>query len=280
MRRGARALSERKEKKVESAQKLVGSRRGTIILSIIAGLVAAALVIVYVNRYRHSVAGNAQPVTVLVAKGPIYKGASGDVIAAEGLYTTTTLRQGQVLSGAFSDPSSLRGQAATTDIAAGSQLTAGDFARASSNPAASITGNQRIVSIPMAGANGLSGVLQAGDHVDVYVGFNVVPVNRNGVAVSGGQSRPVVKRILSDVTVVGQGGKTSGILSTGNGDISFKVTDDQAAELQFASQNGTLWLALRPSAGAKSSPPSITSMETLLLGVSPRVVLRSLGARG
>ena len=58
------------------------------------------------------------------------------------------------------------------------------------------------------------------------------------------------------------------------------MTDDQAAELQFASQNGTLWLALRPSVGAKSSPPSITSMETLLLGVPPRTVLHSLGARG
>jgi Flp pilus assembly protein CpaB len=265
---------------MESAQKLVGSRRGTIILSIIAGLIAAALVIVYVNRYRHSVGSIGTPVTVLVARGDIPKGSSGDVIAAQNLYTTTTLRQGQVLNGAFSDPASLRGKAATQEITAGSQLTASDFAPASSNPAASITGDQRIVSIPMAGANGLSGTLQAGDHVDVYVGFNVVPVSPSGVAVAGGQSRPVVRRILSDVTVVGQGGKTSGILSNGNGDISFKVTDDQAAELQFAAQNGTLWLALRPSVGAKTSPPSIVSMETLLLGVPSHAVLRSLGARG
>lgn len=265
---------------MESAQKLVGSRRGTIVLSIIAAVIAAGLVIVYVGKYRNSANAVGQPVTVLVAKGAIPKGASGDVIAAQSLYTTTTLRQSQVLEGAFSDPSSLRGEVAAQDIAAGSQLTASDFAPASSNPAGSVVGNQRIVSIPFGAANGLSGELQAGDHVDVYAGFNVVPVNRNGVAVSGGQSRPVVRRILTDVTVVGQGGKSTGVLASGNGDISFKVTDDQAAELQFASQNGTLWLALRPSVGAKSSPPSIVSMETLLLGVSPHVVLRSLGARG
>lgn len=265
---------------MESAQKLVASRRGTIVLSIIAAVIAAGLVLVYVGRYRHSLTSVGQPVTVLVARGMIPKGSSGDVIAAKSLYTTTTLRQSQVLNGAFSDPSSLTGEVATHDIVAGSQLTASDFAPASTNPAASLTGDQRIVSIPFGAANGLSGELQAGDHVDVYAGFNVVPVNRNGVAVHGGQSRPVVRRILSNVTVVGQGGKTSGVLASGNGNISFKVTDDQAAELQFASQNGTLWLALRPSIGAKSSPPSIVSMETLLLGVPPTTVLRSLGARG
>jgi Flp pilus assembly protein CpaB len=265
---------------MEATQKLVGSKRGTLILSIIAAVIAAGLVLVYVGRYRNSVSQKAALLTVLVAKGPIAKGSSGDVIAAQNLYTTKTLQQSQVLSGAFSDPSSLTGEVATTDIKQDSQLTAADFAPASSNPASTITGDQRIVSIPFSAANGLSGELQAGDHVDVYVGFNVVPISPNGVAVAGGQSRPVVRRILSNVTVVGQGGKTTGVLASGNGDISFKVTDDQAAELQFASQNGTLWLALRPSIGATSSPPSIVSMETLLLGVPPHAVLRSLGARG
>ena len=264
---------------MESAQKLVGSRRGTIILSIIAALVAAGLVIVYVGKYRNSVNTSALPLTVLVAKHDIPQGATGDVILAEHLYTTKTFRQSQVLNGAFSDPSSLRGLAATRAISAPGQLTASDFAPAASNPTGTIAGKQRIVSIPLAGANGLSGELQAGDQVDVYAGFNVVPVTRTGAAVAGGQSRPIVRRILSDVTVVGQGGKTSGLLATGNGDISFKVTDEQAAELQFASQNGTLWLALRPSAGAKTSPPNIVSMETLLLGVPSHVIARSLGAR-
>jgi Flp pilus assembly protein CpaB len=264
---------------MESAQKLIATRRGTVILSIIAAVIAAGLVIVYIGRYRNSVTQTGAPVTVLVAKANIPKGSSGDVIAAANLYTTTTLRESQVLEGAFSDPASLRGEVATTTIAAGSQLKASDFAPASTNATSTITGDQRIVSIPFSAANGLSGVLQAGDHVDVYVGFNVVPVTPTGVAVAGGQSRPVVRRILSNVEVVGQGGKSSGVLATGNGNISFKVTDDQAADLQFAAENGTLWLALRPSIGAKTSPPSIVSMETLLLGVPSHAVLSSLGAR-
>jgi Flp pilus assembly protein CpaB len=264
---------------VESAQKLIATRRGTIALSIIAAVVAAGLVLVYVGRYRNSVSQTGQPVTVLVAKAAIPKGTSGTVIAEKVLYTATTYRQSQVLNGAFSDPANLRGEVATRDIAAGSQLTAADFAPASTNIASTLTGDQRIVAIPFGASNGLAGELQAGDHVDVYAGFNVVPVNSRGVAVQGGQARAVVRRVLSDITVVGVGGKTSGVLASGNADISFRVTDDQAADLQFASQNGTLWLALRPSAGAKTSPPSVASMETLLLGVPPRTVLHSLGAR-
>ena len=38
--------------------------------------------------------------------------------------------------------------------------------------------------------------------------------------------------------------------------LNFKVTDVQATKLAFASDNGKLWLALRPSAGAKTAPPS------------------------
>jgi Flp pilus assembly protein CpaB len=264
---------------VEATQKLISTRRGTILLSLLAAAVAGGLILVYVSRYRDSVKAQGAPVTVLVARQSIPKGTAGNVIAAQGLYTATTLRQSQVLEGAFSDASSLRGKVTTQEIYPGAQLTASDFAAASTNLAASLTATERIVSIPIGAAQGLAGELQAGDHVDVYVGFNVVPVGPNGVELAGGQSRPVVRRVLTDIPVVGVGGRTSGVLSSSNANISFKVTDQQAADLAFASANGQIWLGLRPSAGAKSSPPSIVSMETLLLGVPPKAILQSLGAR-
>ena len=265
---------------MEAAQKLISTRRGTVILSVIAAAVAGGLILVYVNRYRDSVKAQGAPVTVLVARQTIPKGTAGNVIAAQGLYSATTLRQSQVLNGAFSDASSLRGEVATKDIYPGAQLVTSDFAAASTNLAASLTGTERIVSIPFSAANGLSGELQAGDRVDVYMGVNLVPIGPNGIALNGGQGKAVVRRILTDIPVIAVAGKTSGLVSSGgSGDISFKVDDQQAAEFDFASQNGALWLALRPSTGAKSSPPSIVSMETLLLGVPPATILKSLGAR-
>lgn len=266
---------------MEATQKLISSRRSTILLSILAAAVAGGLILVYVNRYRDSVKSQGAPVTVLVARQSISKGTAGSIIAAQSLYSATTLRQSQILSGAFSDPSSLRGKVAIRDIYPGAQLVASDFAAASTNIAASLTASDRIVSIPLNSAQGLSGALQAGDHVDVYVGFNVVPVGANGVELAGGQSRPIVRRVMTDIPVVAIAGKSSGAFtsSSGSTNISFKVTDQQAADLAFASANGQIWLALRPSTGAASSPPNIVTMETLLLGVPAKVVLQSLGGR-
>jgi Flp pilus assembly protein CpaB len=263
---------------METAQRLVSTRRGTILLSVIAAAVAGGLILVYVNRYRDSVKASGQPVTVLVAKVNINKGTGGNQIATGALYSTQTVRQSQVLEGAFSDPSSLSGTVAATDIVQGAQLTAADFAAASSNLTSSLSGTQRVISLPFNSAQGLSGALQVGDHVDVYGGFNVSAAGPNGLAAGGG-SRPVVRRILTNVPVVAIGGSTSGSFSTSSTNLSFKVTDQEAADLAFASQNGTLWLGLEPSAGAKSSRPSVVTMETLLLGVPPSTVLRSLGGR-
>jgi Flp pilus assembly protein CpaB len=263
---------------METAQRLVATRRGTILLSVIAAAVAGGLILVYVSRYRDSIKASGQPVTVLVARGRIASGTAGNVIAAKGLYTAQTLRQSQVLNGAFSDASSLRGEVATHDILQGSQLTSADFAPASTNLAATLTGDQRIISIPFNSAQGLSGDLQAGDRVDVYAGFSVSQVGPNGLSTGGG-SKPVIRRILTDVPVVSVGGKTSGTFASTSTNLSFKVSDQEAAELAFATQNGTLWLGLRPSTGAKSSPPNIVSIETLLLGIPSHTVLRSLGGR-
>jgi Flp pilus assembly protein CpaB len=263
---------------METAQRLVATRRGTILLSVIAAAVAGGLILVYVNRYRDSVQNQARGVNVLVAKVAFPKGTSGSLIAQKALWTTSTLRQSQVQNGAFSDISSLRGEVATTDILQGQQLTSADFAPASSNLAASVTGDQRIVSVPFNSAQGLSGTLQVGDRVDVYAGFNVSQVGPNGLATGGG-SRPVVRRILADVPVVAIAGKTSGTFTASSANLSFRVSDQDAAELAFASQNGTLWLDLRPSTGAKNSPPNIVTMETLLLGVPAHTVLHSLGGR-
>ena len=263
---------------METAQRLVSTRRGTILLSVIAAAVAGGLILVYVNRYRDSVKASGQPVTVLVAKVNIAKGTGGDLIATTGLYSSTTLRQSQVLDGAFSDTSSLTGKVTTQAVPQGAQLTAADFAPAASNLTASIRGTERVISLPFNAAQGLSGALQVGDHVDVYGGFNVSSVGPNGLAAGGG-SRPVVRRILTDVPVVAIGGSTTGAFATSSTNLSFKVTDQQAADLAFASQNGTLWLGLEPSAGLKSSRPSVVTMETLLLGVPPSTVLRSLGGR-
>ena len=255
-------------------QKLIGSKRGTLFIAILAAVVAGLLVIVYVKRYRDSVSSNSAPVTVLVAKSTIPKCTSGQVVAAQGLYTVSTIRQSQLLEGAISDPASLVGHAAASDIFAGQQLTTAEFSAAATTVASTLTARERVVSIPFDTSHGATPDLNVGDHVDVYAGFNITPVGPTGIPIAGGQSRPVLKLVMQDIPVI----KISSGGNSGN-EISVKVNDIQAAKLAFASDNGKLWLSVRPASGAKAARPTMVTAETLLLGISPIAVEKALGGR-
>ncbi len=266
---------------MELVQKLISTRAGTIAVASLAALVAGIAVVAYLNKYRRSVSTGGAPVTVLVAKHAISKGTPGAAIATGGLFTVTTIRQSQLRDGAFSDPASLRGQVAAHDIYPGQQLTAGDFVAGGSSLAASLSGSERLITLPIDTAHGMVGQVQAVDHVDVFAGFNVIPLNPDGTPRGNGQSRALLRLILQDLYVAAVGGRSSSGLggSSNGGTVTLRATDAQAEKLAFAADNGKLWIVLRPATGAKPVPPSLVSVETTLLGVPPVAVLRSLGGR-
>src|SRR6266516_4144950 len=113
---------------MEFAQRLISTRAGTIAVAAGAALLAGVSIAVYLNRYRHSVSSQGAPVTVLVAKRAIAKGTSGDVVASQNMFTTSTLRESQLREGAFSDPAAIRDRVAVRDVYKGQQLTADVFA--------------------------------------------------------------------------------------------------------------------------------------------------------
>lgn len=260
---------------MQLATRLVSTRRGTLLAALLIALLAGASILLYLNSYRDSLKAQGALVTVLVAKQTIPKGTAGSVVAAKDLYTVTTIRESQLLEGAMSDPATLRDKMATREIFEGAQLTAVDFGAAGDSLAAQLTDRQRIVSVPFDAAHGLIGGIEPGNRVDVYAGFNVIPLGPDDKPVDGGQARPMLRLILSDVPVLAIGEKASG----GTTNVSLGVDDLHAAQLAFASDNGKLWLALRPSAGAKASRPRIVTVETLLLGVPPIQILKALGGR-
>jgi Flp pilus assembly protein CpaB len=263
---------------MELAHKLVSTRRGTLALAAIAAVTAGLLVLVYVNRYRNNLSSQNAVVSVLVANATIPKGTPGSVVASKGLYSLTTVRQGQLHEGAISDPTSLLGKAASKDVYGGEQLTASDFAASATGLASSLSADERLISIPIDASHGLIGELQAGDHVDIYVGFNVSPVGPTGTP-TGGETRPVLRLAMQDVRVVSVGSPKGGIGGASGPGVSLRVNDSEAAKLAFASDNGKIWLVLRPSSGAKPSRLDIVTAETILLGVPPVAVLKSLGGR-
>jgi Flp pilus assembly protein CpaB len=226
------------------SSKLLSTRRGTVILGIAAAVLAAIVLLVYLNQYRNSVNSNAEAVSVLVAKSLIQKGTPGDVVGSTGMYQVTSLPKKELKAGAFIDPKTLTGKVAAADIYPGQQLTMADFVVGN---AAALTQNlardQRAVVIPLDNAAEVGGQILAGDHVDVWVAWNAQQAN--------GSSKPVVQLVLQNMYVMNATG----------GSLTFRATSAQAGKLIYASQQAKVWLTLRPTVGTTTKAPVITASD-------------------
>src|SRR5690348_2628601 len=168
----ARTKKDERRKTVESilSSKLLTTRRGTITLGIVAAVLAAIALLVYLKQYRNSVNSGNQTVSVLVAKSLIQKGTPGNVVGTTHRYEVSSIPKKQVKTGAFVDPATLTGKVTATDIYPGEQITSTDFVVAN---AAALTQNlaadQRAVVVPLDAPGEVGGQIGAGDHVDVWV---------------------------------------------------------------------------------------------------------------
>ena len=268
---------------MQFAQRLLSTRGGTIALSVMAAVLAGAILLAYLHRYRESVNAASTHVTVLTANGLIKKGTSGDIIASENLYGVSEQAQGDVVDGAITDPAALKGRVATEDIFPGEQLTASKLAVSTSASLSNqITEDERAVNIPVDATHGMLGQIEVGDHVDLYAGFNVQAVGSNGVQDASTPSRPVLKLLVPDVLVLGTPSSSSGGLGGGSNSksmLTLRLNDKDAAGAAFTAENGVLWVTLRPRANAEAPSPDIVSVETVLFGVPPVKVEKQLGAK-
>ena len=231
-------------------QRLLSTRGGTLAVGVVAAALATLLLVVYLNRYRHNLNARNATVSVLVAKNLITKGTPGEIIGSKVLFQATAIPRAQLKDGALSDPSSLRGEIALADIFPGQQLTAASFGVLRSGAiAAQLSGDERAVAIPLDVTHGLLGQAQPGDHVDVLIGVNA------GSSSSGAQG-PLIKTLFQNIS----------ILSTSTESLTLRVTDVQANRLAWASDNGKIWVTLRPPAAAKQSRPQVVSLTTILVG--------------
>jgi Flp pilus assembly protein CpaB len=238
---------------VDFAENLLSTRKGTLLIGGAAAVLAAILLIVYLNRYRSSLNSSNATATVLVAKKLIQKGAPGDIVASNRQFQVADIARRDLKAGAITDPGSLAGLVAAHDIYPGQQFTVSDFQVA---PAGSLqtrlTGKQRAIAIPFDGAHGLSGGISDGDHVDVYVGITVV-----GTA----GSQPALKLLMQNALVL-----RTAATGAPSGTVVLRGTGRQTAELAWAADNGRLWLVLRPASGAKPQRPGLVTAQRLIAG--------------
>jgi Flp pilus assembly protein CpaB len=231
------------------SSKLFATRQGTIVLGVVAAVLAAIALLVYLNQYRNSVDSGAKPMSVLVAKSLIQKGTPGDVVGSSGLFQVSSIPRSQVKSGAFVDPKTLTGKVATADIYPGQQLTTADFAAGNANALTQeLASDQRAVVVPLDSPAEVGGQLAVGDRVDVWVALNAQSAN--------GISRPIVREVLQNMYVMTAGAN--------GGNVTLRATPQDAGKLIYASQNAKIWLVLRPAVGSTAARPPVISSNDLL----------------
>jgi pilus assembly protein CpaB len=223
-------------------------------LGIAAAVLAAVVLLVYLNQYRKSVGAGSQPVSVLVAKRLIETGTPGDTVALKQFFEIASTPKDYVKPTALTDPAALRGTVAARDIVPGQQLTAADFAPSYTVVGTTLVDNQRAMAVPIDAARGLTGRLQAGDRLDIYGNFDL-------------DGRAVTKLIMQDIYVLEPTvGASGGIAGGGSSNILLRVTSSQAARLAFATKNGELWMVVRPRVNAKRVKPELVTLNGVLGG--------------
>jgi Flp pilus assembly protein CpaB len=223
----------------------MSSRGWALALGIGAVVLAAILLVVYLDRYRARVSGRNAPTPVLVAKRLIPNGTPGNVIATQGMYAPTTLPQKEVEVGALADPSYLAGRAAAADIFPGQQFTATDFATSDTASVDSqLTGTERAFAMSIDPTHGISSQVMPGDRVDVYIAVNgVVKLFRPNV------------KVITTPTVPGP---------AGGGNLILQIDTKDAARWLFAADNSQLIFVLRPVIAAKPTKRSQATAASLL----------------
>ena len=219
-----------------SSSKLFTTRQGTILLGVIAAVIAAIALLVFLNQYR---SGATSTVQVLVAKKTIPQGTSGDVLAkSTGFYTVAQIPKDKVFSGAITDSSTLTGKVALADINPNSQLTEAQFGEGT-GVVQKLGPNDRAVVVSLGTPQSVGGQITAGSRVDFWV-------TTSGQG-AGGVSRPIAKLLFQDMLVIGVSG----------GNVTMEASTRQSGQMIYASTNAQIWLALRNTVSRNLARPPV-----------------------
>ena len=224
----------------------MSSRSWAIAIGAAAVVLAAILLVVYLDRYRARVGSENAPTPVLVANRLIPAGTPGTLVASQTMYAPTTLPRKEVEVGAIADPQYLSGRAAAIDIFPGQQFTATDFAADPSQTVKSqIVGTQRAISVSIDNVHGSLSQLSAGDSIDLYIG------------IGGGQGQALYKLFRPNVKVLA-------VPTPEGGSLVLRVETKEASDFAFIADNAQMYFVIRPVIGAKPTARTTSTAATVL----------------
>jgi Flp pilus assembly protein CpaB len=220
------------------SSQMFSSRRGSVLVALVAAVIAGLLIYLFVSHYNKttpspSAAGAASTATVFVAKKYIPAGTPETEVVSENLLKAEVVSSTQVIPGAISDPSTIAGEVASASIAAGQQITVSDFSHTNVTISSYLTGDYRAIGITMDPVHGLTSYIGEGSKIDVVAG------GKTGVSI----------QLFDNVTV---------LAVNAAGYVVIRLTQKQVLELTSAEDlQLTIWFTLRPLNGATDPIPPL-----------------------
>jgi Flp pilus assembly protein CpaB len=251
-------------------------RLRNIVLAVVLGIAAVALVSVYVANYKRTVRQGEETVTVFVAAKEIPEGTTGAQAFERGMIRSDDVARRVVVPGAISQPNQVHELIATETIYPGEQVSVQRFRPVeAAGVLADLTGNMRVIQVPGDGDQLLAGTLKDGDRVDVVAVF---PIRREQVEIN------VTRIVLRDILVLkaAEAGVSGPALSASQGGFSVQlaVTDTQSRKLFLTTKAAQWSLQLRPVVGPEDSPEGFETPGTLLRDGLPPSQLQKLFQEG
>lgn len=231
---------------------VLSGRRTGIYVAVAAAALAGVLLYAFVQHYRKSTpvtATSSASSSVVIATGFIPAGTpAGQVAAGDGLQRST-VANAQAVPGAITDSAQITGEVATKNIYPGQQIVASDFSTGDVTLGQYLAANQRAIEIPLDATHGLQGYVLAGERIDLMTQPS-----------TGATHREVP--LASNVQVLAVGTGVNGTAQgSGSGSLVLAVSKALAPTIAYASDNGKIWVLLRPPLWAKPNAQATTDTE-------------------
>jgi len=240
------------------------TRRSVVLAALCAGLLAALLTYLFLDREKARAAEMTDPVTVVVATRDI----PARTVVEAGMVRETTRPVGTLPSNCANSVHEVTGRVTVAALSADQPVTRAAVAAqtAALGLAYVVPSGMRAVTVALDPIIGVAGFLKAGDHVDVLATFSV-------------DKRSVTKTVLQDVELLAIGSEVrpEEVKSPESGkagrpkeqpNATLSVTPAQAERLILAESQGKLRLALR-RAGDERHVLVVGARSEEIIGIRP-----------
>ena len=218
----------------------LATRGGTLAVAGMLAVLAALVLLFFLHQYRAGLT-QSDRVQVLVAGTLIPQGTPGRVILDDKAYRTVSVRKSDLEDGAVVDPDTLANKMVRSDLYPGHQLNAKDFRAVRGVPLARLSAYERAITVPVDPAHGMTSDINYGDHVDVL----------GTIRIANAVSRAKVLARNALVLGVSRQTKGAGLSGTSKQTVTVRVDDSPTRDISWYSDNGKVWVTLRPPLGAR-----------------------------